>query len=223
MWASSAKLFELGFKFYSFVNLAWKSSKPALWKSKLHISINFVTEIPTKIENKISCKKYVSKPPHEINVICYLFSHLHADVRKAFASSLGRKHSFAAGNGEDLHEIRSSILEIKNELDKHDAAMSQIMEDMNKKQLHLEALYGHVGQLENVKADKQQIDCEIQIKADRKDLENKVSQDKFHNSLSTLDQSVQDLVEKLVGHVSGFWCKLTMDHLNTYLLILHDS
>lgn len=80
--------------------------------------------------------------------------------------------------------------------------MLQLMDDQNKKQLHLDALYDHVAHLEKMKADTQEINLEIKAKADRRDMEDKVSQDKFHNSLSTLDQSVQDLVEKLVGHVS---------------------
>ena len=129
-----------------------------------------------------------------------------SEIRKSLASAVGRKHSFAFGDSEEFHNIRSSMLEMKNDIDKNNSAMSQIIDDQNKKQLHLEALYGHVNQLENVKADKQQINRDIEIKADRKDLEGKVSSDKFHNSLSSLDQSVQDLVEKLVGHVSRPIC-----------------
>ena len=125
-------------------------------------------------------------------------------VRKALQSAVGRKHSFDAVDSEEFHQIRSSLLEMKSEIDKQNAAMSQIIDDQNKKQLHLDALYGYVDQLENVKADRQQIDREFEVKVDRKELEKKVSQDKFHNSLSSLDQSVQDLVEKLVGHVSRF-------------------
>jgi chromosome segregation ATPase len=128
------------------------------------------------------------------------------EIRKALQSAVGRKHSFGAGgNSEEFHQIRSSLSEMKSEIDHHNAAMSQIIDDQNKKQLHLESLYGHVDQLENAKADRQQINRDIEVKADRKELERKISRDKFHNSLSSLDQSVQDLVEKLVGHVSRFW------------------
>lgn len=91
---------------------------------------------------------------------------------------------------------------MKSEIEKHNTAMAHIVDDQNKKQIHLEALYSHVDQLENLKADKQLINREIEVKADRKELEKKVSHDKFQGSLSCLDQSVQDLVEKLVGHVS---------------------
>lgn len=108
---------------------------------------------------------------------------------------------------------------MKNEIDKHNNAMSQLVDDQNKKQLHLEALYGHVDQLENIKADRQQINREIEVKADRKELEKKVSQDKFHNSLSCLDQSVQDLVEKLVGHVSRFLIDLLL-RVSLYCVVL---
>ena len=132
------------------------------------------------------------------------YSFFNTEVRKAFASAVGRKRSFGGGDGEKFHQIRSSLLEMKNEIDKHNAAMLDMINDQNKKQLHLDALYSHVDQLENIKADRQQINREIEVKADRKELENKVSRDKFHNSLSCLDQSVQDLVEKLVGHVSRF-------------------
>lgn len=117
---------------------------------------------------------------------------------------MGRRHSHGAIDSEEIHNLRSSLLEMKNEIKKQSASMSQVIDDQNKKQLHLEALYGHVDQLENIKADRQQINREIEVKADRKELETKVSQDKFQNSLSSLDQSVQDLLEKLVGHVSRY-------------------
>lgn len=143
----------------------------------------------------------------------------YSEVRKAFASAVGRKHSFGAGDSEEFHHIRSSLLEMKNDIDKHNTAMSQLVDDQNKKQLHLEALYGHVDQLENIKADRQQINREIEVKADRKELEKKVSQDKFHNSLSCLDQSVQDLVEKLVGHVSRFLIDLLL-RVSLYCVVL---
>lgn len=124
------------------------------------------------------------------------------EARNTFANAVGRKESFGFGDSEEFHHLRSSLLEMKNEIEKHNTAMAQIIDDQNKKQLHLDALYSHVDQLENLKADKQQINREIEVKADRRELEKKVSHDKFQGSLSCLDQSVQDLVEKLVGHVS---------------------
>ena len=146
-----------------------------------------------------------------------LFLLFQSEARKSFA--VGRKRSFA-GDNEEFHQVRSSLLEMKNEIDKHNAKMLDVINDQNKKQLHLDALYSHVDQLENIKADRQQINREIEVKADRKELEDKVSRDKFHSSLNCLDQSVQDLVEKLVGHVSSL---LAVSIIQIHFIHRHTS
>ena len=93
-------------------------------------------------------------------------------------------------------------MELRNEMEKHATAISELLDEQNKKQLHLDALYNHIDHLQNTKADKEQMNQEIDVKANRKELDKKISQDKFNSTMGSLDQSVQDLMQKLVGHVS---------------------
>lgn len=93
-------------------------------------------------------------------------------------------------------------MELRNEIEKHATAINELLDEQNKKQLHLDALYNHVDHLQSTKADKEQMNQEIDVKANRKELDKKISQDKFNSTMGSIDQSVQDLMQKLVGHVS---------------------
>ena len=64
-------------------------------------------------------------------------------------------------------------------------------------QEHIDALYNYVEKLQEVKADKENVALEMNVKADKDALEGKVSMSTFDQSFNMLDQGLQEALQKI--------------------------
>ncbi|XP_070187537.1 uncharacterized protein [Littorina saxatilis] len=87
-------------------------------------------------------------------------------------------------------------------------------EDGRNKDLSIEKLFGLCGGLEKIKADKEYVAMEVDVKADRKQLDGKVNQHLFDSTTAGINRTIQDILDKLSG-TSDEWknmlAKLTND------------
>lgn len=106
-------------------------------------------------------------------------------------------------DGEALNALRSLLTELQGEQERLSNTTKELIEEHNRKQKHIDALYTYADKLQEVKADKEQVAMEMDVKADKRTIDNLVSRTKFDQSIGGLDQSLQDLLQRLEGQESA--------------------
>ncbi|XP_068762227.1 glutamine-rich protein 2-like isoform X3 [Montipora capricornis] len=116
-------------------------------------------------------------------------------------------------DGSALNALRSLVTELQGEQEKLNNTTKELIEEHNRKQKHIDALYTYADKLQEVKADKEQVAMEMDVKADKRALDNLVSRSKFDQSIGGLDQSLQELLQRLEGQESAL--KDALDRLTS--------
>lgn len=104
---------------------------------------------------------------------------------------------------EALNALRSMLTELQGEQERLSNTTKELIEEHNRKQKHIDALYTYADKLQEVKADKEQVAMEMDVKADKRAIDNLVSRTKFDQSIGGLDQSLQELLQRLEGQESA--------------------
>ncbi|XP_027039295.1 glutamine-rich protein 2 isoform X1 [Pocillopora verrucosa] len=115
-------------------------------------------------------------------------------------------NSASSGKGKDgdaLSALRSMLTELQGEQEKLNSTTKELIEEHNRKQKHIDALYTYADRLQEVKADKEQVAMEMDVKADKRALDNLISRSKFDQSIGGLEQSMQELLHRLDGQESS--------------------
>ncbi|XP_029914735.1 uncharacterized protein C16orf96 [Myripristis murdjan] len=112
-----------------------------------------------------------------------------------------------------MNNIQSAILQLQGDCEKMHETTERLVEDTRQKQSHIEQLYKTMQQLEEKKADKQLVEMEIGIKADKRALESKVSRMQFDSMTEQLSAMFHELLSKVTGQEQD-WHKV-MDKLST--------
>lgn len=106
-------------------------------------------------------------------------------------------------DGGALSALRSMLTELQGEQEKLNNTTKELIEEHNRKQKHIDALYTYADRLQEVKADKEQVAMEMDVKADKRTLDHLVNRTKFDQSIGSLDQSLQELLHRLEGQESA--------------------
>ncbi|XP_071814474.1 uncharacterized protein [Apostichopus japonicus] len=100
--------------------------------------------------------------------------------------------------------IKSRLLDLQAEVDKLNQTCIHMVEEHNAKQKHIDALYTFVDRLQENKADKEHVTMEIDVKADKRALENKISRNQFEGTVDEISRNLNSVMEKLSGHQSAW-------------------
>ncbi|XP_056308490.1 glutamine-rich protein 2-like [Danio aesculapii] len=98
-----------------------------------------------------------------------------------------------------LSDVQESMLQLQAEFEKLHNTSNRLMEEHSNKQTHIDHLYKIVEELGVKKADKELVEIEIEIKADKQALESKVSCMQFDSMTERLSNMLQELVSKISG------------------------
>ncbi|XP_033630903.1 uncharacterized protein LOC117292843 isoform X2 [Asterias rubens] len=109
-----------------------------------------------------------------------------------------------ARDSEIVTNMQKLILQLQAEVDKLNHTCVQLVDEHNSKQKHIDALYTFVDRLQENKADKEHVIMEIDVKADKRALENKVSTTQFQGTVEELSRNLNDVADKLSGHRSAW-------------------
>nr|XP_006819197.1 PREDICTED: putative uncharacterized protein C16orf96-like [Saccoglossus kowalevskii] len=107
-------------------------------------------------------------------------------------------------DSESINNFRSALMQLQDDLEKLSNTCTQLVDEANAKQKHIDALYTFIDRLQEIKADKEHVTMEIDVKADKRALENKISQHQFDGAVGKLNQNVSDLLLRLGGHQEAF-------------------
>ncbi|KAL6476287.1 hypothetical protein MHYP_G00147860 [Metynnis hypsauchen] len=111
----------------------------------------------------------------------------------------GRTIQAADITSELMSEVQGAILQLQAECEKLHITANHLMEDHNQKQSHIDHLYKTVEELDEKKADREVVEMEIGIKADKRALETKVSRIQFDTMTEQLNGMFQELLSKITG------------------------
>ncbi|XP_078510710.1 glutamine-rich protein 2 isoform X2 [Lissotriton helveticus] len=108
-----------------------------------------------------------------------------------------RKSSLKCQEGELINRIQSTIHQLQEECEKLNATTGSLIEDHQQKQRHIDILYQSLEKLEDKKADKDILEMDLDVKADKRALEGKVSRTQFDATNEQLYRIMQELLEKV--------------------------
>ncbi|XP_034955005.2 glutamine-rich protein 2 [Zootoca vivipara] len=108
---------------------------------------------------------------------------------------------------EMLNQIQSTILQVQDDCEKLNATAGTLVEDHRQKQKEISMLFKSLERLENVKADKDNLAMEIDVKADKAALAAKVSRSQFDATTEQLHKMMQELLNKMAGQEQD-WQKM---------------
>ncbi|KAL7861014.1 hypothetical protein AOLI_G00173630 [Acnodon oligacanthus] len=111
----------------------------------------------------------------------------------------GRTIQAADITSELMSEVQGAIMQLQAECEKLHITANHLMEDHNQKQSHIDHLYKTVEELDEKKADREVVEMEIGIKADKRALETKVSRIQFDTMTEHLNGMFQELLSKITG------------------------
>ncbi|KAJ8037592.1 Glutamine-rich protein 2 [Holothuria leucospilota] len=110
----------------------------------------------------------------------------------------------AINDSDVISGIRSKLLDLQAEVDKLNQTCIHMVDEHNAKQKHIDALYTFVDRLQENKADKEHVTMEIDVKADKRALENKISRNQFEGTVEEISRNLNSVMEKLSGHQSAW-------------------
>ncbi|XP_067042834.1 uncharacterized protein [Acropora muricata] len=164
------------------------------WKNELQM-------IPDDLLDQLNKLKYLERTINQI---------------KDFSDQLKRERTFQMTtyspstrnegkikDGDALNALRSLVTELQGEQEKINNTTKELIEEHNRKQKHIDALYTYSDKLQEMKADKEQVAMEMDVKADKHTVDKLVSRSKFDQSIGGLDQSLQELLQRVEGQESA--------------------
>ncbi|XP_071476693.1 uncharacterized protein [Diadema antillarum] len=99
-----------------------------------------------------------------------------------------------------LEKLKSTIAQLQADVDKLNSSYVHLVDEHNVKQKHIDALYTFVDRLQENKADKEHVIMEIDVKADKRALDSKVSRSHFDGAVDELSKNLNDVMDKMTGH-----------------------
>ncbi|XP_057200993.1 glutamine-rich protein 2 isoform X2 [Triplophysa rosa] len=116
-------------------------------------------------------------------------------------------------NTELVNDVQSAILQLQAEYENLRNTTKQLTEEHSNKQIHIDRLYKTLEELDEKKADKELVEMEIEIKADKRALESKVSRVQFDSMTEQLNNMLQEVLSKISGQEKD-WHKV-MEKIST--------
>ncbi|XP_078317091.1 uncharacterized protein LOC111119255 isoform X3 [Crassostrea virginica] len=107
------------------------------------------------------------------------------------------------GGKEDsdaLSRAQQAILQLQAEVEKLHSTTKDIIEENSNRAQQIESLFQHCDKLQETKADKEYVQMEVDVKADKKSLDNKVNHSLFDSTTNEINKMIKDILDKLAGH-----------------------
>ncbi|KAK0048447.1 glutamine-rich protein 2 isoform X2 [Biomphalaria pfeifferi] len=105
---------------------------------------------------------------------------------------------------EAIQQILETLRKLQSDLQKVQESLESLCEDNDKRAKDIQELFTYCDNLNTGKADKEYVDTEVNVKADKKQLENKVNHSLFDSTTSEMNRMIKDILDKLNGQ-EGDW------------------
>ncbi|XP_071964269.1 uncharacterized protein [Antedon mediterranea] len=107
-------------------------------------------------------------------------------------------------DSESITNMQGVLLQLQAEVEKLNSTLIHLVDEHTAKQKHIDALYTYIDRLQEFKADKEHVIMEIDVKADKRALDNKISRAQFEGTVDELSKNLQEVMHKISGHQNAW-------------------
>uniref|UniRef100_A0A2K6JMB5 Glutamine rich 2 n=1 Tax=Rhinopithecus bieti TaxID=61621 RepID=A0A2K6JMB5_RHIBE len=171
------------------------------------------TLAPGQIDPEATCPACSLDVGHQVSMLVQRYEQLQNMVNSLVVSRPSKKAKLQRQDEELLGRVQSAILQVQGDCEKLNITTSNLIEDHRQKQKDIAMLYQGLEKLEKEKANREHLEMEIDVKADKSALATKVSRIQFDATTEQLNHMMQELVAKMSGQEQD-WQKM-LDKLLT--------
>nr|XP_055098068.1 glutamine-rich protein 2 isoform X3 [Symphalangus syndactylus] len=171
------------------------------------------TLAPGQIDPEATCPACSLDVSHQVSMLVQRYEQLQDMVNSLAISRPSKKAKLQRQDEELLGRVQSAILQVQGDCEKLNITTSNLIEDHRQKQQDIAMLYQGLEKLEKEKANREHLEMEIDVKADKSALATKVSRIQFDATTEQLNHMMQELVAKMSGQEQD-WQKM-LDKLLT--------
>uniref|UniRef100_A0A2K6EVW4 DUF4795 domain-containing protein n=1 Tax=Propithecus coquereli TaxID=379532 RepID=A0A2K6EVW4_PROCO len=165
------------------------------------------TLAPGQIDPEATCPACSLDVSHQVSMLVQRYEHLQDMVNNLAASRPSKKAKLQSQDEELLGHVQSAILHVQGDCEKLNITTSNLIEDHRQKQKDIDVLYQGLEKLKKEKANREHLEMEIDMKADKSALAAKVSRVQFDATTEQLNHMLQELVAKMSGQEQD-WQKM---------------
>ncbi|ROL49780.1 Glutamine-rich protein 2 [Anabarilius grahami] len=110
-----------------------------------------------------------------------------------------QEHRGSYKNTDLANDVEGALLQLQADCERLQSTSRRLTEEHSEKQIHIDRLYKMLEELDEKKADKELVEMKIEIKADKRALEGKVSRMQFDSMTEQLNNMLQELLSKISG------------------------
>ncbi|CAF0805235.1 unnamed protein product [Adineta steineri] len=116
-------------------------------------------------------------------------------------------------NSEDISDLRTALQRLREDLDRLKKLVQETINKGNLSSQEIDGLKKLIDQLEQNKADKVTVNTELDKKADKRDIDNRVLKKDFNSACNELSQNINDCMQKF--NIHDDIQKQDLDKINT--------
>uniref|UniRef100_I3LJP1 Glutamine rich 2 n=1 Tax=Sus scrofa TaxID=9823 RepID=I3LJP1_PIG len=162
---------------------------------------------PGELDPEATCPACSLDLSHQVSMLVQRYEQLQDMVSNLAASRPSKKAKLQSQDEELLGHIQGAILQVQGDCEKLNVTTSSLIEDHRQKQKDIDLLYQGLEKLEKEKANREHLEMEIDVKADKSALAGKVSRVQFDATTEQLNHMMQELVAKMSGQEQD-WQKM---------------
>ncbi|XP_074116908.1 glutamine-rich protein 2 isoform X2 [Sminthopsis crassicaudata] len=154
---------------------------------------------PGKIDSHTTCPACSLDLSQQVSRLVQRYEQLQDMVNNLMTTRPSRKYHLQNQDEELLGHIQATILQVQGDCEKLNVTTGNLIEDHRQKQKDIDVLYQSLEKLKKEKANREHLELEIDVKADKTALAAKVSRIQFDATTEQLNQMMQDLLKKMSG------------------------
>ncbi|XP_006886422.1 PREDICTED: glutamine-rich protein 2 [Elephantulus edwardii] len=154
---------------------------------------------PKQIDPEATCPACSVDLGHQVSLLVQRYEQLQDMVNNLAASRPSKKTKLQSQDEELLGHVQSAILQVQGDCEKLVATTNNLLDDHQQKQKDINVLYQGIEKLEREKANREHLEIEMDVKADKSALASKVSRIQFDATTEQLNHMMQELVAKMTG------------------------
>ncbi|XP_075415813.1 glutamine-rich protein 2 [Tenrec ecaudatus] len=166
-----------------------------------------ITLAPDQIDPEATCPACSLDLGHQVSTLVQRYEQLQDMVNNLASTRPSKKAKLQSQDEELLGRVQSAILQVQGDCEKLNITTSHLIEDHRQKQKEIDVLYQGIEKLEREKANRDHLEMEIDVKADKSALAGKVSRIQFDATTEQLNHMMQELVARMSGQEQD-WQKM---------------
>ncbi|XP_052069685.1 glutamine-rich protein 2-like isoform X7 [Mytilus californianus] len=118
-------------------------------------------------------------------------------------------------DSDALGRAQAAIQQLQAEVEKLHGTTKDILEENASRAKEIEKLFAYCDRLEENKADKEFVQSEMDVKADKRSLDNKVNHSLFDTTTNDINKMIKEILDKLAGNEEAWnhQCKVFTDDI----------